>query len=72
MISKFSKRQKITQERPLKSKNPNKSIKYASNQFLSEFWPIIKFNVDSKNDFRILREKRPLEYKNQYSQLNMH
>ena len=52
MISKFSKSQKITQKTPLKSKNPNKSIKYVSNQFLSEFWLIIKFDIDSKYDFK--------------------
>ena len=56
MILKFSKSKKITQKIPLKSKNPNKSIKYSSNQYLSEFWLIIKFNVDSKYDSEIFKK----------------
>ena len=65
MISKISKSQKISQKRPLKSTNPNKSIKYVSNNFLSEFWILIKFNVDSKYDLEIFENpkhnsKRPL------------
>ena len=41
MILKFSKSKKITENRPLKSKNLNKSIKYAFNNFLAEFLLII-------------------------------
>ena len=47
MISKFSKSKKITQKYPLNTKNPNKSIKYKSNQLFPELWPILSFDLDS-------------------------
>ena len=69
MISNFSKSLKKNSKRPLKSKNLNKTIKYASNQFLSGFWLLIKFNVESKYDLKFSKSKkitqeRPLKSKN--------
>ena len=55
---KYSKSQKVTKKDRLNPKKSNKSIKYASNQLLPEFWPIIKFNADSKYDFEIFKKSK--------------
>ena len=42
-----------TKKDPLKPKNGKKSTKYGPNNFLSEFRPIMNFDADVKNYFKI-------------------